>query len=137
MTARVVRQGKEDPQHLERLVEEYRKSKELLERIEKRQNEMKKQLTQAIDDSGFVDDKGHKWLKVGSYELKRERRVSRSFDTAQAEQWARENGLWDKVKEVLEVLSEEKLLALAWEDKSLNEVVSSFYIEKETWAFKA
>lgn len=137
MEPRVVRKPKEDPQHLERLVKEYRDGKDLLEKMEKRQNEMKKQLTEAVESNGFLDDKGHKWLKVGPYEIKRERRVSRSFDSAQAEKWARENGLWETVKEVIEVLSEEKLLALAWEDKSLNDTVSSFYVEKETWAFKA
>lgn len=123
--------------HLQRLIEEYKKSKEALEQLEKRQNLMKKELTQAIEEKGYTDDKGHVWLKVGPYEIKRERRVSRSFDTKAAEDWARANGMWDSVKEVIEVLSEERLLALAWEDKSLNETVSTFYVEKETWAFKA
>jgi hypothetical protein len=126
-----------DEMHLERLAEEFKKSKETIEILEKRHNEMKKQLTEAVTVFGYADDKGHQWLKVGSYELKRERRVARSFDVASAEAWAKANGLWDEVKEVVEVTSEANLLRLAWEHKEHMDTVSGFYTEKETWAFKA
>jgi hypothetical protein len=126
-----------DEMHLERLAEEFKKSKETIEILEKRHNEMKKQLTEAVTVFGYSDDKGHQWLKVGSYELKRERRVARSFDLASAESWAKANGLWDEVKEVVEVTSEANLLRLAWENKDYMDTVSAFYTEKETWAFKA
>ena len=76
-------------------------------------------------------------MNIGGHELKRERRVSKSFNSTQAEEWAREQGLWDDVKEVIERLSEDKLLQLAWEDKALLTTVQTFYTEKETWAFKA
>jgi hypothetical protein len=126
----------DDLQHLERLTEEFKRSKEAIESLEKRHNEMKKQLSEAVDSMGIEDDKGHRWLKVGSFELKRERRVSRSFDLAAAERWARDNGYWDDVKEVIEVTSEENMLRLAWENKELSDDIVSFYSEKETWAFK-
>jgi hypothetical protein len=86
---------------------------------------------------GMEDDKGHLWLSVGDAKLKRERRVSRSLDLDSARAWAEENGHWDDIKEVVEVLSEDKLLNLAWVNKDLEETIQSFYIEKETWAFKA
>jgi hypothetical protein len=126
----------DDLQHLERLTEEFKRSKEAIESLEKRHNEMKKQLSEAVDSMGIEDDKGHRWLKVGNFELKRERRVSRSFDLAAAERWARDNGYWDDVKEVIEVTSEENMLRLAWENKELSDDIVSFYSEKETWAFK-
>lgn len=129
--------GDMDATYLERLAEEYRRSKETLDAIEKRTNAIKKELSEAVDTFGDEDEKGHKWLKVGDTTLKRERRVSVSFDAKNAEEWARENGHWDNVKEVVEVLSEDKLLGLAWDDKALDEVVRGFYVEKETWAFKA
>jgi hypothetical protein len=35
------------------------------------------------------------------------------------------------------MLDEDKLLALAWENEDIAETVQDFYVEKETWAFKA
>ena len=133
---KVVRQ-EQDTAHLMRLAKEYKDSKELLEKMKKRQDSMRDELIAAVEAHGYTDDKGHQWLKLGDLELKRERRVSRSLDSKTAEAWAKENGFWEKVKEVVEHLSEEKLLALAWEDKSLNDIVAAFYQEKEVWALKA
>jgi hypothetical protein len=126
-----------DESYLERLAEEYKKSKELQEQVEKRTNAIKKELSEAVETHGTPDDKGHLWLKVGEASLKRERRVTRSFDTSAAEQWARENNMWDDIKQVIEVVDEDKVLGLAWKDESLAEKVREFYTEKETWAFKA
>lgn len=130
-------QQQPDTAYLERLAEEYKKSKETLAIIEKRTNDMKKELSNAVENFGSQDDKGHLWLTVGDLQLKREKRVSRSFDAQSAEQWARDNGYWDDIKEVVEVLSEDKILGLAWSNKELEDTIMSFYIEKESWAFKA
>ena len=126
-----------DEVHMERLAEEFKKSKETIDILEKRLGEMKKQLTEAVSVFGYTDDKGHQWLKVGAYELKRERRVSRSLDVTAVEQWARSNGYWDTIKKVIEVVDEDNLVKFAWENKDHEETVTSFYVEKETWAFKA
>jgi hypothetical protein len=134
---RVVKREQPDTAYLERLAEEYKKSKDTLALIEKRTNDMKKELSTAVEQFGTPDDKGHIWLSIGELNLKREKRVSRSFDSASAEQWAKDNGYWDDVKEVVEILSEDKILGLAWSDKSLEETIMMFYVEKESWAFKA
>lgn len=134
---RVVKREQADQAYLERLAEEYKRSKETLTMVEKRTNDMKKELSVAVEKFGDPDDKGHIWLTVGDLVLKREKRVSRSFDTASAENWAKSEGIWDDVKEVIEVLSEDKLLGLAWDNKELEETIMAFYIEKESWAFKA
>lgn len=126
-----------DTAYLERLAEEYKRSKETLAMVEKRTSDMKKELSTAVERFGDQDDKGHLWLTVGDLVLKREKRISRSFDSESARAWAEEQGIWDSVKEVIEVLSEDKLLALAWKDKDLEETIMSFYVEKESWAFKA
>ena len=111
--------------YYERLAQEFKKSKEALDMLTKRQNDMKAELIEAIKDQGFEDDKGHKWLKVGSLE------------EGAADNWAHETGRWDDLKRVVELLDEGKLLALAWENDDVAETIQAFYIEKETWAFKA
>lgn len=125
-----------DDKYLVRLVEEFKRSKEFVEKEEKRLQAIKKELSEHVDNDGEVDHNGHRWLKVGDFELKRERRISRSFNSAKAREWAEENGFWDKVSETVVVLSEDKLLALAWENKDLAPIIQAFYEEKETWAFK-
>lgn len=126
-----------DEQHLTKLVEDFVSQKKLLSQLETRVDKIKKELSNVVEQHGTPDDSGHIWLNIGGHELKRERRVSKSFNSTQAEEWAREQGLWDDVKEVIERLSEDKLLQLAWEDKALLTTVQTFYTEKETWAFKA
>jgi hypothetical protein len=128
--------GNMEEEYVARLVEDFKKSKEAIETLEKRQNEMKKELSALVDTNGYEDDKGHRWLEIGGYELKRERRVSRVFDSHSAEFWARENGYWEKIMEVREVISEDKLLGLAWSNPELSEIIQKFYSEKESWAFK-
>jgi len=126
-----------DETYYTKMVEEFVSQKKLLSQLEARVDKIKKELSTVVEQHGLADDSGHIWLNVGGHELKRERRVSKTFNATTAEQWAKENGLWDDVKEVVERLSEDKLLAVAWNDKSLLPTIQGFYVEKETWAFKA
>lgn len=125
------------PDYYERLAQEFKKSKEAIDALTKRQNEMKAELVEAIKTNGYEDDKGHLWYNAGSAELKYERRVSRVFNSSAAEQWAREQGLWDDLKKTVEMLDEDKLLGYAWNHNEVESVIQGFYEEKESWAFKA
>jgi hypothetical protein len=135
----VKREAPEKPsdEYIKRLVQEYKNSKSFMDKEEKRLGQMKKELSEYVDSNGVVDHNGHRWLTIDDVEIKRERRVSRSFNSAAARQWAEENGYWDKVCDTIVVLSEDKILALAWDNKDLAPIVQSFYEEKENWAFKA
>lgn len=126
----------ESQAYYEKLAQEFKKSKEAIEALTKRQNEMRAELVTAIQENGHEDDKGHIWYNLGEMELKYERRVSRTFDRASAEAWAKENEIWDRIKIVVEELDEDALLALAWENEDIASVVAGFYGEKETWALK-
>jgi hypothetical protein len=119
-----------------RLVQEYKGAKEMAESAKKRADGIKAQLIVLVDEQGYEGENGHRWFEVGEFRLKRERRVSKSFDSAACEAWAKETGLWDNVSEVVEVLNEDKVLALAWDDPEIRDEIERFYVEKETWAFK-
>lgn len=136
--ARVVQRNTDgaDIEYLKRIADEYQKSKELQSSIEKRTNGLKKELSDAVEQFGTADFSGHVWLDLDGVKVKRERRVSRSLDIEAAQEWAVNNGHWDEVKEVIEVLSEDKLLGLAWGNKDLEETIQGFYKEKEIWALK-
>lgn len=118
------------------LVEEYRKAKEFADKVAARADELKKELTRLVKSHGKPDDKGHLWLAAGDSQVKHERRVSRNLDRLAAERWAQENGLWDQVKEVVEVLSEDALMKYFWENPDKEKVLEDLYNERETWAFK-
>ncbi len=119
-----------------RLVQEYKAAKEMADTSKKRADGLKSQLVELVDEHGYEGENGHRWFEVGEHKLKRERRVSKAFDRTACEEWAREAGLWEDVKEVIEVLSEDKVLALAWDKPEIRQEVDDFYVEKETWAFK-
>jgi hypothetical protein len=119
-----------------RLVQEYKAAKDMADTSKKRADGLKSQLIELVDDRGYEGENGHRWFEVGEHKLKRERRVSKSFDRAACEEWAKANGFWDEVSEVIELLSEDKVLALAWDSPEIRAEVDAFYVEKETWAFK-
>jgi hypothetical protein len=124
-------------EHARRVVADYKNHKSLLEQTQKRADALKAELTEMLIAHGNPDEKGNIWIDLGDVELKRERRISKSFNSSAAEAWAKENGHWDTVREVVEVLSEDKLLGLAWNNEDIQEKVKTFYVEKETWALKA
>lgn len=120
----------------ERLAHQYLNTKHLHENISKKLDEIKKTLTEDLIAEGVPDDKGNLWCPAGDMQLKRERRISEVFDVQAAEKWAKETGNWDAVKTVVEVLDEDKLLALGWNNEDIRSCLPSFYKQKETWAFK-
>lgn len=119
-----------------RLVEEYMGAKEMAAASKKRADALKAELVELVDTRGYEGENGHLWYEIGEHKLKRERRIGKTFDAATCEDWARDAGLWDKVSEVVEVLSEDKVLALAWDDPEIRAEIERFYVEKVTWAFK-
>jgi len=123
--------------HIIRMVEEFKSTKELVRSATARADKFKKELSALVDEAGHTDHDGHKWFHIGDYKLKRERRLSKSFDRSAAEEWSKENGHWDDVKVVTESLDEDALLAIAWDNPKDREVIMGFYVEKEIWAFKA
>lgn len=123
---------------VQRLTTEYLDTKSLSDKIGSRLDELKLILTKYVVDNGSEDEKGNLWLPVGQRQLKRERRVSISFDEEAAEAWAREQGIFDEVKKVVtkETVDLDLLLAYAWEHREVSGTIESFNKEKVTWAFK-
>lgn len=125
-----------DINSLKMLVEEYRKAKEFATKVATRADELKSELTKMVKAHGKPDDKGNLWLAAGDNQVKHERRVSRNLDRQAAERWARSHGLWDEVKEIVEVLSEDALLRHFWENPDKKDILEDLYANRETWAFK-
>ena len=134
--ARVVRPQQAEDGFVLRLAQEYEKAKSFAESAQKRSDELKAQLSAQVDSNGTPDDKGNLWLNVGNYALKRERRVSKSLNTAAVSFWAEQHGCWEDVTRIERVVDEDKLLKMAWELPELADDIASLYTEKEIWAFR-
>lgn len=119
-----------------RLAAEYKEAKSFADRAAKRAEELKKILVKDVQENGQPDDRGHKWCPAGDFQLKHELRKYTKFDLDAAAQWAKDHGLWDEVKDVIEVPNEEKILALGWTHPEYSEIIAEFYKTSEVWAFK-
>lgn len=127
-----------DPDRVQRLLTEYLDTKSLSDKIAKRLDEVKTALVEYLKEEGQPDEKGNLWIPVGDKQLKHERRSSIFLDQSAAEDWCREQGIFDDLKQVVvtETVDEDKLLAYAWEHREVSKVIESFNKEKVTWAFK-
>lgn len=124
------------PEDMDMLTREFQDLKSMIDKYTVRLNSLKKELSDQVDVYGEEDDRGNKWIALGNYQLKRERRAGVSFSSDDAEEWAKENGYWDDVVEVIEVVSEDKVLSLAWKDDSLKTQIDALFKVRESWAFK-
>lgn len=137
--AKIIRQAPEmpDPAYLSRLVDEYLKQKAFSDSAVARTEEMKKELSLLVDNEGYTDHSGHKWIEVESgVQLKRERRVSISLDNAKAKEWAESRNMWEEISVPIRVLNEDSLASLAYDNPILQGEIQDLYTERETWAFK-
>ena len=127
-----------DISDLERLTTEYINTKGMADKVNARLDELKQTLSYRVVKEGQEDEKGNLWLPVGTRQLKREKRVSTSFNEGAAEEWAKEQGIFNDVKKVIikEVLDVDRLLAYAWEHKEVRNTIEGFNTDKVTWAFK-
>ena len=127
-----------DPELRSRAVKEYLDARKFADSATRRVDELKKLLLTTVVTVGTPDEKGNLWCPAGDNQLKHERRSSVSFDSALAEEWAKANGYWEDIKEVVvtERVNEDLLHAIGWEHPELSPAILSFYKEKVTWAFK-
>jgi hypothetical protein len=127
---------KPDKFELEKLVRDYKDAKAFAEKTSARATELKTALTEYVKEHGVPDDRGHKWLAAGDSQVKHERRVGKRFDIGAAQSWAKDIGIWDEIKQVVEVITEDDVLKYSWEHPEHHDTVMSFYSESESWAFK-
>lgn len=136
MEPRTIKDQKPDTQYLQKLIDEYEKSKDFAKKATDRVDELKEALRGYVKKYGATDDRGHVWLPANTHQLKNEKRVSRSLNEHAAQNWAKAEGHWDTVKKVVEVLDVDALMALVWKNPELEPIIEGFYEEKTSWAFK-
>lgn len=137
--ARIIRQEPvpAEDNYIERLAEEFMKAKAFSDSATRRTDELKAELSAFVDNHGYADHKGSKWIETKSgVQLKRERRVSVNLNHESAKGWAEQNDLWDQISVAVRMLDEDALATVAWEHPELQSEIQELYSEKESWAFK-
>lgn len=123
-----------------RLVQEYVTHSEHLEKLSDTVKSIKDHLSNLVDKDGEEDEKGHRYLKVGPYLLKRQRRQSTpTLDANEVEEWAKERGIWEQISKSVVVLDEDALVAYVYDhrdEEGLESTFQSFYKQaKPSYAF--
>lgn len=127
------------------------------DRIGKRRDELKKRLTEVIEEEGYTDEKGSLYLDLDepvegadgkTYEvLKWERRVSRSLNMDKGEALVLSKTYIDKADRqeyplskrcivMVPMLDEEEVLKAYYDGIITEEEIDSIFDDRETFAFK-
>lgn len=105
-----------------------------------RVNDLKKILTEDVEQFGEVTTNGHYNLVVedsikGEVKLTKQRRVSNNLDEAAAEQLLNERGIYEQCTKTITVLDDAAIMAAHYQGKLSEADIDSMFPQKITWAF--
>lgn len=121
-------------------IQQYVAIKEQKDLLGKREAELKAILTDAVEESGEVDGKGHIVLEVdepvtGVSRLVKQRKLSKPLDMEVAEALLTEKGLYDECTEQIRVLNQDAIMAAYYKEQLTEEDIDSMFPPKVTYAF--
>jgi hypothetical protein len=120
-------------QHLAR----YLQTKSMHDELTTRLKQQRDALIEVVVDHGVVDEKGHVWLQAPGVGIaKRELRSKNVFDEQFAEQWLKENGLWEQCSTTITVVDEDAVLARIYDATIPKDVEQRMYTTQAVYAFK-
>ena len=124
----------------EGLLRDYLRYKALADDAASRVEEIKAQIIQLVDEDGYEDDRGHRWLElrepVGEYvSVQRQKRIKKSLDEQRAHEILTELGLRERCTKTIEVLDEDAIMASLYEGALTDEHIDEMFPNKVMWAF--
>lgn len=101
---------------------QHRAARRERETAQAREEELKGRLMKALEDSGYVDEKGNRWIDLpeevdGFRRLKRQRQAAAVLNGERAEAELTEMGLWEDATVTTRVIDPQKLAQLVWDGK--------------------
>jgi hypothetical protein len=114
--------------------------KKRVDEFTKKQNEIKAELNDYVEEHGEVDDKGHVWVTLpeevdGYVSMQRQRRVSQSLDIDTAILTLTKRGLADRCIRSVPTVDEDEIMSCLYEGKLTETEVDAMFPKKITWAF--
>lgn len=110
------------------------------ETLQKREDELKKQLSAVVESEGYTDDKGSEYFDFaqpidGFVGMKRERRVIQSLDEGKAFEVLAEKGLTKLCTRTITVVDEEAVQAAFYDGKLTQDDIDAMFQVRINYAF--
>jgi hypothetical protein len=124
---------------IRREVQQYVTLKDEADAIGERVTTIKKRLTSYVEDLGETNEKGSIVLPIGdertgTKSIVKQRRVSKVFDEATANNLLKDKNLFDSCTKTITVLDQDAVMAAYYEGKLTDEDIDTMFPEKVVWA---
>lgn len=121
-------------------VQRFAQIKALITDLSDQMDTLKKELSDWVRDTGYIDDKGSRWIEFedpieGYSALQWQRRVTPKLDEDAALQILAAHGVEDQCFKTVRVLDENAVMALVTEGVLDDAEVDAMFPPKVTWAF--
>lgn len=121
-------------------IRQYAALKGQSELLTTRQNEVKKRLTEAVENIGATDDRGHIILDVnddtsGVKRILKQRRVSKTLDMDVAEDILSKKGIKDACIKMIPTLDESAIMAAFYEGHLTEQDIDTMFPSRVSYAF--
>lgn len=109
--------------------------KDNIDLLTKRQTDIKKRLTNSIDEFGSEDEKGHIILSVDDQQIMKQKRVSKSLDINAAEIILTKKGIKDTCIKMVPTIDEAAIMAAFYNGHLTEEEIDTMFPARVTYAF--
>lgn len=117
-------------------VKQFNVLKDQITQLTERQSLIKKHLTDAIDEFGIEDDKGHITLEYDEGQtIMKQRRASKNLDLAAAEIILTKKGIRETCIKMIPTLDEAAIMAAFYNGHLTEEDIDTMFPAKVTYAF--
>jgi hypothetical protein len=117
-------------------VKQFNVLKDQITQLTERQSVIKKHLTDAIDEFGIEDDKGHIILEYEEGQtIMKQRRASKNLDLAAAEIILTKKGIRETCMKMVPTLDEAAIMAAFYNGHLSEEDIDTMFPAKVTYAF--
>lgn len=103
--------------------------------LETRASELKKRLTENVEELGKVDDRGHVILELDGVKLTKQRKVSKNLNVDIATAVLKEKNIYEKCVEMVPVLQDNEILACVYTGELTESDIDTMFPSKVSYAF--
>jgi DNA mismatch repair ATPase MutS len=113
--------------------------KERIDELTAIQNDLKKQIKEAVVAIGEENDRGHVFIDIndevtGIKTVMHQRKVSKVLDIDVAEELLKEKGMHERCIKMVPVLNEEEIMAAYYAEELTEEDIDKMFPAKISWA---
>ncbi len=124
-----------DIESVKQTLKQYLVLKQETDLLVNRSNELKKRLTESVEELGKVDDRGHTILEIDGTKLTKQRKVSKTLDVDIATAILKEKNIYEECVEMVPVLQDNEILARVYTGDLTEQDIDTMFPSKVSYAF--